>query len=230
MNQDGCQVYKPKELSKLLNVSNECLRLWSKEGKIKSAFTEGGHRRYIFKDMAVDERKSYIYARVSSHKQKRDLDRQIRSLQQTFPEHEVISDVGSGLNYKRKGFIKILELLFQGNIKELVVAYKDRLSRFGFELFEFMFKRFGSILTVAQGNTIKEPVNEFAEDILSIITVFTARYYGRRKYNRLQKDSDLSNGQTNRVVQQMPRRKPLFLQSSKRFHKIKVSRSHKQIS
>ena len=190
-------MYKPRELSKLLNVSTECLRKWNTEGKLKSSTTEGGQRRYIYNKLEVDQRKSIIYARVSSNKQKHDLQRQINYLHEKFPSHEIISDIGSGLNFKRKGFVKILELLLNGGIKEVVVAHKDRICRFGYDLVEQLFRKFRSILTILESDGIKEPVNEFAEDVLSIITVFTARYYGSRKYHLLSKNQDISLEGTN---------------------------------
>ena len=219
------KMYKPRELSKLLNVSTECLRKWDTQGKLKSSVTEGGHRRYIYNKLESDERKSIVYARVSSNKQKHDLQRQIDYLHEKFPNHEIISDIGSGLNFKRKGFVKILECLLNGSIREVVVAHKDRICRFGYDLVEQLFKRFGSILTIVESDGIKDPINEFAEDVLSIITVFTARYYGSRKYHLLSKNTDISIKGTDNIVQQVCRRKPILLQPSKPFHKIKVSRS-----
>ena len=221
--ENGFKTYTPKELSKLLGVTNECLRIWSNEGKIKFTVTEGGHRRYIYKVVEKDERKSIIYARVSSSKQKNDLQRQVDYLQESFPDYEVVTDIGSGLNFKRKGLLRILESLFAGNIKEVVVAHKDRLCRFGFDLFEFMFLKHRAILTVFENEGIKAPINEFAEDVLSIVTVFTARYYGSRKYNILSKDKNLSIKGTDNALQQVPRSKSLLLQSSKSLRKNKLS-------
>lgn len=223
MSTDGLKTYKPKELSELLGVSNECLRLWYEEGKIKGTTTKGGHRRYIYKVVEEDKRKSFIYARVSSSKQKDDLQRQISYLQERFPNHEVISDIGSGINFKRKGLIKLLECLLAGNIKEVVVAHKDRLCRFGFELFEYVFRKHGSILTILEDKGGKNSPGELADDLLSIITVFTAKYYGSRKYDSMQKGQDLPNQRAKGTVQQMPRCKQILLQSSQRLRKIKIS-------
>lgn len=223
MNNDiYTKLYKPKELSQLLGITNESLRKWNQEGKIKSITTEGGHRRYIYQNMEKSEGKYIIYARVSSRKQANDLQRQIDFIKEKFPNYEIISDIGSGINFKRKGLISLLEQLFAGNVKEVVVAYKDRLCRFGFELFEFMFQKHGAILTVLEDSSSKEPIKEFAEDVLSIITVFTARFYGKRKYNILQKNKNLSNKGTNKSIQQMYRGKPIFLQPGKPLYKNRV--------
>jgi putative resolvase len=122
----------------------------------------------------------------SPKKQKQDLNRQIMFLRERFPNHEVVSDISSGINYKRKGLLYILELLYKGGIREVVVAHRDRLCRFGFDLFDFMFKQHGALLTVLENpsDSIDDRARELSEDIMAITTVFTARYYGSRKYTR----------------------------------------------
>lgn len=181
-------MYSPGQLSAHLGVTNECLRKWEMQGKIKSVKTKGGgHRRYFYPQLEKNKIVSIIYARVCSSKQKPDLQRQIKFLKEKFPNYDVITDIGSGLNFKRKSLIKILELLFSGNIKEVVVAHKDRLSRFGYELFELIFQKHGAILTVYQDSPI-ERIDQFTQDILSIITIYTAKFYGSRKYKILQKN------------------------------------------
>jgi len=186
----------PKQASQHFNVSTETLRLWAKNGKIKFIKTKKGHRRYeINIQDHKQERISIIYARVSSKKQEDDLKRQILFLQQKYPTFELITDIGSGINFKRKGLNSILDRLFNGTIKEIVVAHKDRLTRFGFELFEFMCKKFNTKLTVVD-EEIKSPIEDLSEDLFSIITVFTARYNGIRKYELLSKDKDLSKQET----------------------------------
>ena len=96
---------------------------------------------------------------------------------------KVISDIGSGLNFNRKGFCKLLEAIITGTVAEVVVAYKDRLCRFGYEMFENLCKHFSTTITIVDYNNDKSSTQELAEDLLSIITVFTARFYGQRKYN-----------------------------------------------
>jgi excisionase family DNA binding protein len=188
-------VYKPGELAKKLNVSRETIRLWSEEGKIKITKTDGGHRRYIYDEEEKKcDRQKIIYARVSSAKQEGDLKRQIDFLQKKYPKYKVISDIGSGLNYTRKGFSRLLEGIFTGTIEEIVVAYKDRLCRFGFEIIEQLCKHFSTTITVVDDSDSKSEESELAEDIISIITVFSARFHGRRKYrNRKLRDKKVSN-------------------------------------
>ena len=174
----------PKEASKHFNVTGNTLRTWSSQGKIEYITTVGGHRRYLVnKDTKQTKEIKIVYSRVSSRKQKEDLQRQTNYLKQKYPNHTSITDIGSGINFQRPGFKKILEGIFKGNIKEVVVAHKDRFTRFGYSLFEWIFEQHQSILICDQTEET-EPKNELSEDLMSIITVFTARYYGRRKYKK----------------------------------------------
>lgn len=178
-------VYKPKQLADKLKVSKETLRLWAENGKIKVIKTIGGHRRYEYSDDTNKKeiKLKFIYTRVSSKKQQSDLERQIEFLQKLYPNHRVISDIGSGLNFNRKGLNNLLEAIVAGTVEEIVVAHKDRLCRFGFELIENLCKYFSTTLTIVDNKDGKSQTNELAEDLLSIITVFTARFYGQRKYS-----------------------------------------------
>jgi len=198
-------VYKPKQLADKLQVSKETLRLWAEEGKIKTIKTDGGHRRYIYNDKEDNKETKikFIYARVSSKKQQNDLKRQVEYLQKLYPEYRVITDIGSGLNFKRKGLIKILEAVLTGTVAEIVVAYKDRLCRFGFELIENLCKYFSTTLTIVNNKNSESEKDELAEDLLSVITVFTARFHGRRKYSGQysgQKSRQKSGGKTRRNI------------------------------
>ena len=179
-----------KQAQKHFKVSEQTLRDWANKGTIEYTRTEGGHRRYKLKEINKNKLK-IVYARVSSKKHENDLQRQIGRLREEYPDYKIISDIGSGINFKRKGFKKILESLFEGCIEEVVVASSDRFSRIGFELFEWMFKHFRTKLTVLNKRVHKSDSEELADDLMEIIAVFTARYYGRRKYNN-KKNKDLS--------------------------------------
>lgn len=182
---------------KYVDVTSQTLRRWSDNGLIsRKRFTPTGKYKYFLPDIVklcsqtndfqdVLKKKKIIYARVSSSKQKEDLQRQIEMLRRNYPNHEVYSDVGSGLNYKRKGFISILELSLQGNVEEVVVAHRDRLCRFGFEFFEWFFKQTRGKLLVHSKDEMqpKSREQELAEDLLSIVTVFAARHHGKRSYS-----------------------------------------------
>ena len=167
------------------SVSDSTLRKWAENKELKFKLTKGGHRRYWI-DRKTDQKESetekrcICYARVSSLKQENELDNQIDFLQDHKPEFEIFEDVGSGINFKRKKFRKILKLLFAGVIEEVVVSSRDRFTRFGFELFEWIFWQFGAKLTVIKKTDDQE---SFTEDLISILTTFTASYHGKRSYS-----------------------------------------------
>ena len=115
-----------------------------------------------------------------------------RYLKQKYPDSEIISDYGSGLNFHRKGLQKIMDIAYKGELQELVVTYKDRLCRFGFELIEYILKTQSNatIMVLCYNSTSKE--SELATDLLSIITVFSARMHGLRKYkNQIKEDKSV---------------------------------------
>lgn len=132
-----------------------------------------------------DKRKNICYCRVSSPKQKNDLGKQIDYMKLKYPNHEIISDIGSGLNYKRKGLVKLIDMAIKGEIKELVIAYKDRLMRFGYEIMEDLIKKYSKgeikILNKTEEQT---PQEEMTKDIISIMNVYVAKVNGLRKYKK----------------------------------------------
>jgi putative resolvase len=178
-----------KEASELVGVTQKTLREWEKIGKIKSSRTEGGHRRYQIQDLLGSKKESNLtvgYARVSSHDQKADLKRQEIVLESYCAEKgfdfEVISDLGSGLNYKKKGLIKLIKLICSNQVDRLVITHKDRLLRFGSELIFSLCEHFGVeviIINKSEESTFEE---DLANDVLEIITVFSARLYGSRSH------------------------------------------------
>jgi predicted site-specific integrase-resolvase len=172
----------PKEAQAILGVSEKTLRNWDEQGKIRTIRTPSGHRRYDIESITGRANKtSIIYARVSSHKQKADLNRQADYLQSLYPESEVIKEIGSGLNYNRKQFKAILERVMSGDVQRLVVGHKDRIARFGFDLIKWICELNNTELVVCN-NTEFSPEREMVEDILSIVHVFSYRLYGLRKY------------------------------------------------
>lgn len=193
--------------AKFYNVSDTSLRKWADDGKIEYKETAGGHRRYKLgsvdgeiEEEDEDVRKSIIYARVSSFKQKNDLEHQIEMLRALYPEHDLITDIGSGLNYSRKGLKKILDQVLAGNIKEVVVAYKDRFMRFGYEFVEEIFSRFNTQLICVESKEESSDEQELAEDIIAITTFFSARYHGRRSYTDKQKSTVIIKPKTKKVI------------------------------
>jgi len=189
---------KPKEASKILGVNLDTLRRMAGRNEIKHIRMDSG--RYLFdissfikrSNSEVQERKKICYARVSSRGQKSDLQNQISLLKTKYPDSEIISDYGSGLNFHRKGLQKIMDIAHKGELQELVVTYKDRLCRFGFELIEYILKTQSNatIMVLCYNSTSKE--SELATDLLSIITVFSARMHGLRKYkNQIKEDKSV---------------------------------------
>ncbi len=192
------RIVKANEAARYYNVSMSNLRKWAREGRVQAHRTAGGQFQYVLPSIDGEGERvptdgwtsNILYARVSSRKQQEDLERQALQLQQLYPDFTLVKDIGSGINYQRKGFQAILERLFQGSVTRVVVAYQDRFTRFGFDFFQWLFQKFGATLeSVEQPNT--DNGQDLVADIMEVFTVFTARYYGRRKYNRIsQENSD----------------------------------------
>ena len=151
--------------SKLLGVSASTRRRWNREGKIQSSRLPSGHRVYNVESATTSttssslefQRASFVYARVSSSKRKEDLERQKQYLLSQFPNHCLISDIGSGINFKRSGLRSLLERSSRGLVKEVVIAHRDRLCRFAFDLLEFVFKLNGTkIMVLSEDNPTDE--------------------------------------------------------------------------
>ena len=172
----------PKETSEHLGVTPKTLRIWEKEGKIEYIKTNGNQYRYKIGDTKTDTRKKIIYARVSSGKQNQDLLSQVKYLKGKYPTHQCLTDIGSGLNFKRSNFRTVLEQLFKGDIQEVVVSYQDRWSRFGWDLFQWIFTLHGAKLVALQNKT-KSKEQELSEDLMAIIHSFSSRGYGQRTYH-----------------------------------------------
>jgi len=182
-----------EQAAERLGVATSTLRRWEREGKIKPERTPGGHRRYSMSDLYPHLKRerqadkiTIAYARVSSHDQKKDLERQ-RELLELYCasngwQYEVIEDLGSGLNYQKKGLRKLLSRILAGEVGRLVLTHKDRLLRFGAELvFAICEEKQVEVVIINQGD---EPSfeEELAKDVLEIITVFSARLYGARSH------------------------------------------------
>ncbi len=178
------------------------LRKYADQGLVRSVRTPGGMRLYDETDLlSLGSEKSepektdtICYCLLSSSKQRDDLARQVAYLHGLFPEAEIIKDIGSGLNYKRKGLRAILERIVRPDKLTIVVAHRDRLTRFGFELIEYLVCLNGGKILVGDQST-SSPEAELTADLLSIIHVFSCRIHGLRKYrNQIKKDSDLPLG------------------------------------
>ena len=179
------------EAAKVLGVSVTTLRRWEADGKLVPEHTTGKHRRYDLAKLkpelfhaAPDGRRTVAYARMSSHDQKSDLERQKQVLELYCAKqgwtYEVIADFGSGMNYQKKGLKRLLDDVVEGRIGRLVITHKDRLLRFGAELvFAICEAKQVEVVILNQGeDTAFE--EDLATDVLEIVTVFSARLYGSR--------------------------------------------------
>lgn len=189
-------MYKPKEFAKKIGVSVSILRRWDREKRLVPLRTETNHRVYtdddIFKVLNLEkpnnQGKIVVYCRVSSHAQKDDLQSQLEAMQtfclaQGIAVDEWHSEVGGGLNFKRKIFLSLMDRIQIGEIKTLYVAHKDRLARFGFDYFEHMANRHNCQIVVVNQEKLS-PQQELVEDMLAIIHSFSSRLYGLRKYKK----------------------------------------------
>ncbi len=196
--------YNIGEFAKLINKSADTLRRWDKEGKLKPSYvTSGKHRMYS--DNQLKElcgygiflknkpKKIIGYCRVSSLKQKDDLERQIKYVTEYMIakgySFEILTDIGSGINYNRKGLNELLELVINNEIEKIILLYKDRLVRFGYELIENICKNYNTEIEIID-NTVKTEDQELVEDLIQIVTVFSCRLQGKRanKAKRLIKE------------------------------------------
>lgn len=199
MNKASSEYVAGAHIREQYGVTPATLRRWDTEGRIRTIRTPGNHRLYNLSDVQTMfgggstetvpriSKAKICYARVSSTHQKEDLLRQIVDLQTNYPGYEVVQDIGSGLNYQRKGFMSLLQRVYQGTVETVVVSHKDRLCRYGIELVEWIFKQTGTQLMVlhqdeqqTQGGGTGSPTHELAEDLLAICNYFVAKHNGQR--------------------------------------------------
>ena len=176
--------YTSRDASKALGVHPNTLRKMADEGIIET-IRISGQRRYNV-DGYLGERASatvICYCRVSSYKQKDDLERQIAFMRERYPKAEIIKDISSGLNFKRKGIKTILERAMRGEQLTVVVAHRDRLARFGSELIRFVIEHNAGQLVVLSEDSLS-PEAELTRDLLNIIHVFSCRMHGLRHYKK----------------------------------------------
>ena len=205
MNTKNITNYKPKDFAELLGVSVKTLQRWDRDGILKANRTPTDRRYYTygqylqFKGIQTenDIRDVVIYARVSTRNQKDDLKNQVEFLKQFCNSkgiivNQCIEDFGSGLDYNRKKWNKLLEEVMENKIKTIVISNKDRFIRFGFDWFEKFCENFNTKIVVVN-NEIFSPNEELVQDIISILHVFSCRLYGLRKYkNQIKKDEEIA--------------------------------------
>ncbi|MBS0015167.1 MAG: IS607 family transposase [Arthrospira sp. SH-MAG29] len=180
----------------MLGVHERTLRRWDSNGSIETIRTLAGQRRYNVEPYSAansgsDKRKVVIYARASSRAQQSDLNRQVAALSNLYPEAEVVSEIGGGLNFKGKKMLALLGHQLSGDVGMVVVAHQDRLARWGWDLFRWLCKQNRcSLMVLNETSLSREP--EMVEDILAILHCFSSRLYGRSKYKtQVKEDPDL---------------------------------------
>ena len=191
-----------KEASIKLGVHQRTLMDWDKKGLIDVVRTPGNKRLYDVEkflkehNLKKDEKKEDLeeskeklnicYVRVSTNGQKDDLENQKNFMKENYKDYILIEDIGSGLNLNKKGLRKIINLAIKGKINKLVIAHKDRLVRFGFELIEDLIKEYsnGEIIILDKKNILKKPEEELVTDVLQIMNVYVAKMNGLRRYKK----------------------------------------------
>ena len=185
--------YSSKTVTQILGVTAQTLRNWDKEGKLKPAYVKSNGYRYYSEESILaytQERKTKKnlnvigYARVSSKKQSDDLERQVNNLEEylssKYDSFEIVTDIGSGINYNKPGLLKLIEKINKKEVDLIVVLYKDRLLRFGFELVEY-FASLNNVKMLVLDKVDKNQDQELVEDLVQIITVFSCKIQGKRK-------------------------------------------------
>jgi len=186
------RLLRPKEACQLLGISYSTLLRWIREGKIRVVTTEGGKYRIPYSEIKKylerrEEPRAVIYARVSSADQKEDLERQINYLTnyataKGYKVVEVLKDIASGLNTQRKGLLNLFKLVEERSIDVVLITYKNRLTRFGFEYIEEFFSTMGVKIEVIFGEEPKDATQELVEDLIFIITSFAGN--GMRSHKK----------------------------------------------
>lgn len=203
--------YKPNEFAELLNVSVITLQRWDNSGKLK-AFRSPTNRRYYTYEQYLEykgvnkkdnDRKTVIYTRVSTSNQKDDLKNQVDFLRQYANSKglivdEIIEDYGSGLNYNRKKWNRLIDSCMTNEIDTIIITHKDRFIRFGYDWFERFLSKFNVKIIIVNNESLS-PQEELVQDIISILHIFSCRIYGLRKYKaKIRKDEDVEQSLQNR--------------------------------
>lgn len=204
-------LYSIGKFSKETGISISTLRRWDKENIYKPTFvTEGGTRYYsedqlntiISGSSEINKSKKIIgYCRVSSQKQKDDLERQVENVKTYMLakgySFEIITDIGSGINYNNKGLNKLLDMVSNNQVDKIVIMYKDRLVRFGYELLDNICMKHNTTIEIID-NTERTEEQELVEDLIQIITVFSCRLQGKRAHKAKKILKELLSDDTNK--------------------------------
>ncbi|RKU17901.1 IS607 family transposase [Candidatus Poribacteria bacterium] len=191
----------PRETSEILGISIDRLRRLAENGTISTIRTPGGQRRYDVQGYLDEQTGTDIttigYCRVSGKGQSDDLASQVAYLQKHYPDAEIIKDYGSGINFKRRGLLSLLERILRGDKLRVIVAHRDRLARFGSEVIQFLVEQNGGEVVVLDETIYGSSEEELTADLLAILHVFSCRLSGLRRYrDQIKEDRNLSHGGT----------------------------------
>ncbi len=192
------KLYRINEFAKRIGKSTATVRRWEREGKIMAKRHPSGQRYFDESDVRLilggtpATRVTVVYCRVSGAGQKDDLASQVEAMEiycraSGIAVDDWIKEIGGGMNFKRKRFLDLLERILRGEVERLVIAHKDRLLRFGFDLFAYLAAEHGCKIEVVNQESLS-PQQEMVEDLLSIVHTFSCRLYGMRKYKSLIKE------------------------------------------
>ena len=188
---------KSKEVLNLLKITRTTLTSYVKTGKIKTIKMENGYYEYddnsVYKFLGYNDRFDIAYARVSTYKQKNDLENQIHNIlnftsSKNITINQIFKEVASGIDLERKEFLKILDLVKQNKVNRIFITYKDRLTRLSFPIIEQLFNSFGTTIIIINSPTqsgLLEDENEILEDIISLIHILSTKMYSNRRIRKL---------------------------------------------
>lgn len=186
-----------KEVLRVLQITRPTLTKYVKEGKLKVVVKGNGRYDYdadsVYKMLNKDiERKTYLYARVSTDKQKKDLENQVQLLknfcfQNGYIINGIYQDIASGISFdKRRQFFEMLDDILAGKVNRVIITYKDRLSRVGFELFTYLFGKYGcEIIVISETGSEKLDSREIFEEIISLLHCYSMKLYSSRKAGKI---------------------------------------------
>jgi Predicted site-specific integrase-resolvase len=189
---------RAKEVLNLLRISRKTLHVYATTGKIRYTVMPNGYYDYndedVYKLLNRDvKRKTVIYARVSTNIQKNDLNNQIDQLKQWcfmngYTINAIYSDIASGISFEnRKGFFEMLDEILNYRVEKVIITYKDRLSRVGFELFKYLFERFGTeIVVISEVGDAKLDSEEVFEEIISMLHCYSMKMYSKRRNHSIE--------------------------------------------
>jgi excisionase family DNA binding protein len=197
MSSEPEKLLKPREFCGIVGISYRTFKRWVSEGRIRVVRTPTGRIRVPYSEVVEilggkpggGEVRAVIYARVGFSDQRSDLERQVDYLTQYCSSKgyrvvDILSDVASGLKTDRKGLLKLFDYIVNRGVDVVVVTYRDRLTRFGFEYLEYFFKQYGVRVEVAFGEESKDAYKELVEDLIEIVTSFAGKLYGMRSHKK----------------------------------------------